>query len=56
MTQAIKGFLFGLVFMINLLAIASGWFVLRVVEHGQSVQFIKSGCGIDSLLNANVRE
>lgn len=54
--QHLKGFLFGLIFMINLVAIAAGWFVLRVVEHGQSVQFIKSGCGIDNLLNANIRE
>lgn len=52
---AIKGFLYGLIFMINLLAIAAGWFVLKTIDKGQHIQLIKSGCGIDSLLDANVR-
>lgn len=50
-----KGFIYGVVMMINLLAIAAGWFVLKTIDKGQHIQFIKSGCGIESLLEANER-
>lgn len=51
----IKGFLFGLIFMINLVAIAAGWFVLKTIDKGQHIQLIKAGCSMDSLLEANER-
>ena len=50
-----KGFIYGVMLMMNLLAIGSGWFVLKTINNGQHIQFIKAGCGIDSLLDANVR-
>jgi hypothetical protein len=55
MRASIKGFLFGLMLCLNLLAIGAGWFVLKTIDKGQHIQFIKSGCGIDSLLEANER-
>jgi len=54
--QHLKGFLYGLMLCFNLLAIAAGWFVLKTIDRGQHIQFIKTGCGIDNLLNANIRE
>lgn len=55
MTQAIKGFFYGLMLCFNLLAIASGWFVLKTIDKGQHIQLIKAGCSMDDILNANVR-
>lgn len=55
MTAYIKGFLYGLMLCLNLLAIASGWFVLKTIDRGQHIQLIKAGCSMDSLLDANIR-
>lgn len=50
-----RNFLYGVITMINLIAIASGWFVLRAIDRGEHIQLIRSSCGIDGLLDANVR-
>lgn len=53
--QYLKGFFYGLMLCFNLLAIASGWFVLKTIDKGQHIQLIKSGCSMDGLLEANER-
>lgn len=53
--NAIKGFIYGVMLCLNLLAIAAGWFVLKTIDKGQHIQLIKAGCSMDDILNANVR-
>lgn len=50
-----RGFLYGVMLCLNLLAIGCGWFVLKTIDKGQHITLVKSGCSMDSLLEASER-
>lgn len=55
MRNHLKGFIYGVMLILNLLAITSGWFLVHTIDKGQHIQLIKSGCSMDNLLEANER-